>query len=65
MGNLPPLHQNIECSHRFLKLSTLTEVSAVAGPKGMAVVDSLDAACDAIDQMDGHLSDGGKLISLC
>ena len=52
-------------SHLSLKLSTLTEASDAAGLRGMAVVDSLDAARDAIDQRDEYLSDVGKLISPC
>ena len=40
------------------------EVSVAAGPGGMAAVDRLDAACDAIDERDEHFSDGGKLMML-
>ena len=50
---------------RSICRKVVKEVSAAAGPGGMAVVDGLDAACDAIDKKDEHLSDGGKLFSVC
>jgi len=40
------------------------EVSVAAGPGGMAVVDRLDAACDAIDERDEHFCGGSKLMML-
>ena len=46
---------------RSICRKVVKEVSAAAGPGGMAVVDSLDAACDAIDKRDEYLSNGGKL----
>ena len=42
----------------------MKEVLVAAGPGGMAVVDRLDAACDAMDERDEHFSDEGKLLML-
>ena len=50
---------------RSICRKVVKEVSAAADPGGMAVADGLDAACDAIDKKDEHLSDGGKLFSVC
>ena len=43
---------------RKLCQKVVKEVSAAAGPGGMAIIESLDTACDAIDQKDQVLSDG-------
>ena len=58
------LHQLLMLTESGTLLKVAKEVSVAAGPGGMAVVDRLDAACDATDERDEHFSGGGKLMML-